>query len=246
MVPMERLRAEEVHLRLQQHTHHELLRRTRVGPQVSRFHFEVAKTILYAAKVPQEEATQVLEAVLLLQQGLALHDRVDDETGLRRQLHVLAGDYCSSQYYRLLSRVQNEALLVELCSAVMRINEAKMELYRTPGSVQETDGMGLMEIIEGELLFALARHYLDDPAAWMPQIRSLVRAHIVKKEMGARKVPKYFTLRQAYEWLGEASERIVHMQANAILQPIASFITEYILPAQKSIESQFFVEGNHL
>ncbi len=246
MVPMERLRVEDVHLRLQQHTHHELLRRTRVGPQVSRFHFEVAKTILYAGQVPHDEAAQVLDAVLLLQQGLALHDRVDDETGLRRQLHVLAGDYCSSQYYRLLSRVQNEALLVELCSAVMRINEAKMELYRTPGPLPETDGMGLMEIIEGELLFALARHYLEEPTKWMPQIRSLVRAHIVQKEMVARKVPKYFTLRQAYEWLGEASERIMHLQANAIFQPIASFITEYLLPAQKFIESQSFVEGNQL
>lgn len=211
---------------------------------MSRFHYEVARTILHAGNVAVGEANQVMDAVLLLQQGLALHDRVDEESGLRRQLHVLAGDFCSGQYYKILAQVKNQPLLIELCAAVMKINESKMALYHSQQNGTGTNVMDLLEVIEGELLFALARHYLKDATGWFPQIRSLVRAHIVKEQMVIKKASKYFTARQAYEWIGEAIEQMMHIQPNAIFQPIAAFITEYLAPAQKTIEAQTYAEGN--
>jgi heptaprenyl diphosphate synthase len=244
VVPLELVTFDDLDQRIKQHTYHNQLHRTNVGPHTSRFHFEVAKTILQTAQVSTRVGIDVLEALLLLQQGLSLHDRVEDELGLRRQLHVLAGDYCSGQYYRVLAGVANEELLMELCQAVMKVNEAKMTLYKVSASPSPNGYMDLLEVIEGELLLALAHHYFRDSSAWAPQIRSLVRAHIVKKEMVARRVPKYFTLRQAYDWLTDAMDGILHIQANAVLEPISSFITDYLRPTQKYIETQAYAEGN--
>ena len=37
---------------------------------------------------------------------------------------------------------------------------------------------------------------------------------------------------------------ILHIQANAVLQPISSFIMDYLRPTQKYIETQAYAEGN--
>jgi heptaprenyl diphosphate synthase len=244
MAEMNQIRFEPVERRVKEYIHHTYLDKAQVHPSTSRFHFGVASAILQAASVNVNQSQRVLEAVLLLQQGLAIHDDVDDLPDLKRQLHVLAGDYCSSQYYWILARIEDPDLLDALCEAVVDINEAKMAWYGPTGTISSEQYMELQEVIQGQLLYALADYYLPEPTAWRIHIQSLIRAYVVTEEVSHRKNPKYFTLRQAYEWVTDSTDRVLHAQANVIIQPILQFVMEYLAPIQNMLESQTFAEGN--
>jgi len=62
--------------------------------------------------------------------------------------------------------------------------------------------------------------------------------------MGQRKVPRYFTVRQAYDWLSDAIDSFLQVQTNGTLQPIAKFIWDYLNPTRKRLEAQTLLEGN--
>jgi heptaprenyl diphosphate synthase len=244
LTEMNEVRFENVAERVKEYIDHSFLDKAQVHPITSRFHFDVASAILQSSGVPPTESQRILEALLLLEQGLSIHDDVDGHPDEKRQLHVLAGDYCSSQYYWILARLNDAALLDALCSAVIDINEAKMSWCSLPIHVSSDMYMELQEIIHGQLLFALADHFLPDASAWKVHIQSIVRAFVVKEEVTRRKVPKYFTLRQAYDWLTDAMERVIHAPANVIVQPILLFVMDYLAPIKSMLESQSYAEGN--
>jgi heptaprenyl diphosphate synthase len=245
MTEQEHLRFEEIDERVKWHSHHAFLRQSQVMTSASRFHFDVGMMVLDAAHVSRQTAVSILEAVLLLQSGLSIHEHVDNVPELKRQLHVLAGDYCSSQYYWILSRLRDKNLMMALSESVIRVNEAKMTLYAYPSQPDSDRYMELQEVIQGDLLFTLARQFLSDASEWTAEIRSLVQAYIVKEAVVSINASTYFTLRQAYEWLSGAADRMMHKQANAILQPISTFLMDYLVPVKKSLEGQSLVEGNH-
>ncbi|MCL6547487.1 MAG: heptaprenyl diphosphate synthase component 1 [Alicyclobacillus sp.] len=234
---------EEVDERVQRHMHHPFLQASHVRQQVSRFHFEVAHAILRAAGVSPHETVSVLEAVLLLQQGLSIHDEVDGQPELKRQLHVLAGDYDSSWYYWVLARMGKLRLLSSLCEAVVRVNEAKMALALTPEAMSADRYMELEETVQGALLYALAAEYLVHPDDYIPQIRSLVQAYVVNEAMHSRRSPRPFTFRQAYGWLTDAVEKVLHLPGSAILEPISTFVIDYVMLIKKTLEAQTLAEG---
>ncbi|MBX5437516.1 MAG: heptaprenyl diphosphate synthase component 1 [Alicyclobacillaceae bacterium] len=234
---------EEVDKRVQRYMYHPFLQASQVRQSVSRFHFQVGHAILRSARVAETELRAVLEAVLLLHQGLSIHDDVDGQSELKRQLHVLAGDYDSSWYYWVLARLGNHRLLSSLCEAVVRINEAKMMLVQ-PGGLSAERYMELEETVQGALLYALASEYLQRPDDYMPQIRSLVQAYVVNEAMHSRRTPRPLTFRQAYGWLTDAVERVLHLPAGAILEPISTFVIDYMMVIKKTLESQTLVEGN--
>ncbi|MCL6515573.1 heptaprenyl diphosphate synthase component 1 [Alicyclobacillus sp.] len=237
------LRFEDIEDRVQRYADHAYLRTLQVRPVVSRFHFEAARTILNAAGVPSTTAVPVLTAVLLVQAGLSMHDKIDRVDGVARQLHVLAGDYCSSWYYAILAGVGDEALLAALCDAVVRINEAKMTCYLAMPEIPSQQYMALQEIIQGALLMALAKHYLPD-AGWLTHVQSLVRGYIVKRETAEHVTPRYFTLRQAHEWLSEARDRVLRLPASVRQQPFALYVAEYLGAIKSSLERESLAEGN--
>ncbi|MCL6594351.1 MAG: heptaprenyl diphosphate synthase component 1 [Alicyclobacillus sp.] len=238
------LRFEELEKRLQNRADYGFLRRQHIRPYASRFHFDVAKTILATANVPVETAWPVLEAVLLLEQGLSIHDAVDEPAELKRQLFVLAGDLYSSHYYWILAELDDERLLDRLCAAVVQINEAKAACARLPADAPPEAYIELQEVIQGSLLFALADHFLPD-ADWAPQIRSLVRGYVVQKETAGRRPPVHFTLRQAYDWLSDATDRVLRVHSNVTgAQPLSAYVVEYLSPILSALERQSLVEGN--
>ncbi|MCF8563733.1 heptaprenyl diphosphate synthase component 1 [Alicyclobacillus tolerans] len=243
MTETNRLRFHEVDERVQQYIRHPYLAACQVRQSVSRFHFDVALTILQAASVPVKQMRAIVEAVLLLQHGLSIHDEVDGQAPLLRQLNVLAGDYSSGHYYRVMAKTGNLKLMSTLCTAVVRVNEAKMTLFHLKDTVTPERYMTLRETIHGELLFALARTFLHEPDGWMEHLRSLVRAYTVNEDILNRRAPNYFTLRQAYEWVSDAIERVL-MQTNTVFEPVVAFVTESFVPMRKSLEQQSFVEGN--
>jgi len=160
------------------HMDHEYLAKRKVRQAVSPFHFDLGYAILQSAAVPDVEAERVLTAVLLLEQGLSIHDEIDEWRAAEQGLVVLAGDYDSSKYYLILAELGDRRLMHELCEAVVRINEAKMDLLMaSPLSLDVY--VERMSTIEAELLRALVRHYHPDPGPWMAKVEEAVRHHVL-------------------------------------------------------------------
>lgn len=226
------------------HMHHEYLERRHVDQSVSRFHFNVGYAILTSASVEIHEMEQVLTAVLLLKQGLSIHDNVDRGSPMQQPLFVLAGDYDSSKYYYILAQLNQTRLIHGLCDAVAKVNEAKMRVTLQPElSVQEY--MRLMEVVQGQLLNALAVHYLGEGGIWLTQIQSLVQAHVVETEIMVRKEKSYITLGQASECLAGSLQRISKLPTSDLVVPLHTFVTEYFQPLQQIVQDLQLAEGNH-
>lgn len=234
---------QEVNRRVQQHMSHPYLDACEIRQSVSRFHFDVAYAILEGARVPMDEILRVLEAVLLLHQGLSIHDEVDQSSTLHRQLFVLAGDYNSSQYYYILAQLGNFTLLSTLCDAVVKLNEAKMSIVMNSGRLSPQEYMLLQEKIQGSLLYALAEYFLGTKGPWNEQVQSLVKAYVVQDEITVSRMG-HFTLRQAYEWLSDSMETVLTMPSNTFVGPLYNFLLEYFHPVKKKVESLNFAEGN--
>lgn len=176
------------------HMDHDYLAKRKVRQAVSPFHFDLGYAILRAAAVPDSEVERVLTAVLLLEQGLSIHDEIDEWGAAEQGLVVLAGDYDSSKYYLILAELGDRQLMHELCEAVVRINEAKMDLLMaSPLSLDVY--LERMLTIEAELLRALVRHYHPQPEPWMARVDEAVRDHVLT---GGAKV-RVFT-RAATAW----------------------------------------------
>ncbi|WAH35099.1 heptaprenyl diphosphate synthase component 1 [Alicyclobacillus dauci] len=233
-----------VERRAMEHMHHDYLASRRISQSVSRFHFDVGYAILTAADVTESEIEEVLAAVLLLEQGLSIHDHVDEWEGEKQSLIVLAGDYDSSKYYFLLAGLNQSRLMYVLCDAVARINEAKMTIVLEGGRLSSQDYMGLMGIVRGELLKALASYYLGEDGAWLTHVQSLVQAHVVQDELLARRSKHNFTIRQASEWLSDSMDRVVTLPSTALVGPLYNFLVEYFRPIQETVEHMHLAEGN--
>jgi heptaprenyl diphosphate synthase len=235
---------ETIEERVRAYIGHPHLRACQVPQTVSRFHFDVANAVMVAADVKEATAEGVLEAVLLLEQGLSMHDDVDARTGALKQLTVLAGDYNSSQYYYILARLGDFELMHHLSEAIVRINEAKMKLRQFEDQVDSETYFNLEEIIQGDLLVTLAEHYLGADSASVSYIHSLVKAYVLQGEMAAYSAPRFFTFRQAYDWLSDSLERVRTMPSNSLVGPIYNFLVEYFLSIQNKLETLNFAEGN--
>jgi heptaprenyl diphosphate synthase len=250
MAEANNIRFEDVDKRVQQYIDHPLLRAHQVRPTASRFHFDVLSAILQSASVPRPQAESILEAVLLLQLGLSIHDQVERRRERARQLVVLTGDYSSGQYYWILARVGDRRLLSELCEAVVRINEAKMTLWQWSEAeverrrLETQQYIDLLSVIHGELLFAVCAYFFPHDDEWMAQVRSLVQAYVVNRELKDTDLPNVFTVRQLYDWLSDTIERLLHGPINARLQQTTNFLVEYLQPLKRRLENQALAEGN--
>ncbi|GGJ10217.1 hypothetical protein GCM10010885_19250 [Alicyclobacillus cellulosilyticus] len=234
---------DRVQRKVQQYMHHPFLRACQIRQTVSRFHFDTAWAILQAAGFSAAESQPILEAVLLLHQGLAIHDTVEEHTGTARQLVVLAGDYDSSRYYWVLARSGHPGLLPALCEAVVQINEAKMMLHGDGGSVPPEQARELWVTVHGALLFALADHVgLSNDAK--RQVRALVEAFALDAEVRRLRGPRGFSFRQAHEWMADALERYVHLPKHAVVEPLYSLLIDYLVGMKRWMEKQTFAEGN--
>ncbi|WP_280768231.1 heptaprenyl diphosphate synthase component 1 [Salipaludibacillus daqingensis] len=73
---------------------------------------------------------------LLVQAALDTHERVNtheigsDNSKIKRQLTVLAGDYYSSLYYYVLSKLEDVSLIRVMARSIQEINESKMNIYK--------------------------------------------------------------------------------------------------------------------
>ncbi len=234
---------EEISQGVQRYLDHPFLRANKMNASVSKFHFDVLHAILRIGSIAPDEARQVLMAVLLLHEGLSIHDDVDEEIGIKRQLTVLSGDYNSSLYYWILARLDNQKLLTLLSDAVVAINESKMALTANRGNMPSDEFLQLHEAVQGELVLSVASHYLPPQLQWSLPLRALIRAYVVNEQIKARTLSGPLPLRQALVWMADYVDRLLRLKANYILEPMVSFVLDYIEPLQHSVERFAWAEG---
>lgn len=91
---------------------------------------------LYSKSYTTDELRSICCATGLIQIGLDIHDWVTNERLLTpskvetRQLQVLAGDYFSSLYYRLLASLGDRDSIRKIAQSVRKINQQKVIYYQ--------------------------------------------------------------------------------------------------------------------
>jgi heptaprenyl diphosphate synthase len=159
------------------------------SPDLERLQLVLADAMVRSAGLPKEESELVVSTLLLIYHGLAVHDDIDKLSARPdekyRQLGVLAGDYFSSKYYRLLAEAGQVALIGRFALAIQAINEAKSELERDPADfgMSIDQYLGLQERIHGELLHCLREAYLPNDPVWEELVNLFVRATVLQKEL---------------------------------------------------------------
>lgn len=97
-------------------------------------------TMLEDAEVRSSSQHAITLAALLVQAAMDTHDRIgtaevsSESERKQRQLTVLAGDYYSSLYYRLLAGAGEAVFIKVMSNAVENINNAKMRALNTADS----------------------------------------------------------------------------------------------------------------
>jgi heptaprenyl diphosphate synthase len=184
------LRVQDISSKIHAEMGHSYLSKVLQSPELERLQLVLAEAMVRAAGLAKSEAETVVSTMMLIYHGLAVHEEIDtlarhaDER--YRQLGVLAGDYYSSKYYRLLAEAGLIHLIGTFARAIQVINEAKAELERDTSDygIQIERYLEMQETIHGTLLHALRETYLPGQALWEEIVTLLVRATVLVKELG--------------------------------------------------------------
>nr|WP_259545140.1 heptaprenyl diphosphate synthase component 1 [Heyndrickxia oleronia] len=87
---------------------------------------------LSSLKLTKGNINKYVTTTMLIQIALDTHDKVNNTSELlkKRQLTVLAGDYYSGLYYKILAEVENVPLIRTLAEGIKIVNEHKVAIYR--------------------------------------------------------------------------------------------------------------------
>ncbi|PLS16352.1 heptaprenyl diphosphate synthase [Bacillus sp. M6-12] len=118
--------------------HHPYLLRFLEKPLIDENKLLLLISIFEELDISVEERDKYILSTMLIQIALDTHEKVtnkaagqDSEGVLKnRQLTVLAGDYYSGLYYKLLADIENISLIRVLAEAIKDINEQKINLYQ--------------------------------------------------------------------------------------------------------------------
>ncbi len=126
-----------------------------------------------------EEIDKYITSTMLVQIALDTHELVTNSTLktenmsiLRnRQLTVLAGDYYSGLYYKILSDISQVPLIQALAGAIKDINEQKIKVYQS--TIDDiNDLLDSVRIIEASLVLTIAEFF--NKTAWSEYISNLL------------------------------------------------------------------------
>ncbi|WP_157729480.1 heptaprenyl diphosphate synthase component 1 [Tumebacillus algifaecis] len=180
---------QDIRLKISAEMDHTYLSAIIMRPTPERLQLLLGEAICKAAGLCKEETETIVSTLLLIYEGLAIHEEIEtlaahsDER--YRQLGVLAGAYYSSKYYRLLAKSGQIRLLGQFALAIQSINEAKAELVRVPGdfTLNVERYLQLQETIHGTLLHALRATLLPQGDEWEQLVSHLIRTSVLKSEL---------------------------------------------------------------
>ncbi len=114
-------------------TDHDMIRTYTSLPEFPELRVNLLRLFLkYGVKfpLPAHVKESIALAVSLVQLGLDTHDGVDGiEGGRKRQMNVLAGDYCSSRFYEVLAQTEHISSIQLLSQSICEVNRMKMDMY---------------------------------------------------------------------------------------------------------------------
>lgn len=141
-------------------------------PKPSNIKLGLLYLFLYSKSYSVEELRHICSAAGLIQIGLDIHDWVTNERLLTpsqietRQLQVLAGDYFSSLYYRLLASLGDPETIRKIAESVRKINQQKVIFYQHKIEVDRSFEQWLLLYKEIDLGFFYGFLSTDDEV-WM-------------------------------------------------------------------------------
>ncbi|MFX3633490.1 MAG: heptaprenyl diphosphate synthase component 1 [Candidatus Pristimantibacillus sp.] len=170
--------------------------------------------------------------IALVQLAIDTHERIDtetvriSETEMRsRQLKILAGDYFSANYYRLLSQAGQIEMISKISVAVSEVNRLKMNFYIKMNQLKVTADEYLSQIVQlkSELLEAFSS-VLEGHLSriWPEVLRGLCRCEAVLEEMNRTESTDQFPRSWAYwhvmqEGTEEEQHQLQHNPQESVL-----------------------------
>jgi len=115
---------------------HSYLQRYMETPSIDEDKILLLNSICEDLLLPKEQLENYIVTTMLVQQALDTHESVpnrlsySDEHMRSQQLAVLAGDYFSGLYYKLLAQVSDINFIRVLAEGIKEVNEAKIYLYQ--------------------------------------------------------------------------------------------------------------------
>jgi heptaprenyl diphosphate synthase len=120
-------------------------------------------SMMDALEVPLRKVENYCLAAMLIQIALDTHEHINklSKDGKMRQLTVLAGDYYSGLYYKILAESEDIVLIKAISAGVKEINEHKVVVYRQDSEDIEKL-MASMKLIESSILMKISDHFNMD------------------------------------------------------------------------------------
>ncbi len=113
-------------------------------PIIDKDKIAVLLAILSHADVKEQQLSNYILSIMLMQIALDTHENVTNELNSedahelrKRQLTILAGDYYSGLYYHILSKTMDIHFIREFSQGIQVVNESKVELYRSKEATAE-------------------------------------------------------------------------------------------------------------
>ncbi|WP_227395270.1 heptaprenyl diphosphate synthase component 1 [Jeotgalibacillus aurantiacus] len=110
--------------------HHPYLHKTIGTPEIDMDRLSLLMLPFFLKKTYTSRDQSYVSTAILIQQALDTHEKVSAEkSSLKsRQLTVLAGDYYSGLYYKILSGIPDIELIRKIAYSIQEINEYKIEI----------------------------------------------------------------------------------------------------------------------
>lgn len=182
---MSSISSEKLRQKLENKMFHTFVEQHMNRPFVDSKKLDILSLLFHNVALTKEEKYDRMVSIMLVQIALDTHERVtlDNEPlseELERQLSVLAGDYYSSLYYKVLADLKEVQLIRVIANAIKQINEQKISLYQ----YELSNWQELMEtfmIIEAKL-FTNVGKYFNVPPLYLSYIKELLLINRLEQE----------------------------------------------------------------
>lgn len=219
-------------------------------PPISYMRLQVLFLFLLDAGVPLEKIKNYLVPTILIQLALDCHEEVtllpqSTERGIRtRQLSVLAGDYYSSKYYYLLSKIEDIRIIRSLARSIGEINELKTILYC--GTDWEAEkALHLRNQIDSALSVGFVPQFCQEPTPWLQIMQQFVLVERLNNELTAFRMgqaPTGFLKKLTEKENVEQATMQVHTKMEHALVEVDSLMSEIHSPMIKEELNQMIKE----
>lgn len=194
-------------------------------------------------KIPSSKMKEYVYAAMLIQIALDTHEHVTTDPiepdnnyeMTNRQLTVLAGDYYSGLYYKLLADIEDISMIKVLAKGIKEVNEYKIKYYQREFDRTDTL-MACIKIIESSLFAKIADFFQIN--VWMefiPELLLVKRLISEKHQLNlADTTPFFETLKKIIFPKNVGNYKDLSIEQQQYLQVICDRYIEFSISTIKS------------